>query len=215
MSDTAIKTALATLDSLEARLQKVHWYLSGSEEVEDTLKQVAAQGRDDTVQARLARLENNLGKLSSRSPVVRDLLKLHASHPDFFHPTTTDVPTTLSTPEILAIVNSCAPSYQTTASRLNAIKDLPIPPAAASASLVALQPRLSKLEHLQNEQARDMAGLRKRSARAIQRWYELGVLGESDCWTEWEGRVVEVEKRVRREEGRMAKETEEDEAYGD
>lgn len=78
MSDTAIKTALATLDSLEARLQKVHWYLSGSEEVEDTLKQVAAQGRDDTVQARLARLENNLGKLSSRSPVVRDLLKLRS-----------------------------------------------------------------------------------------------------------------------------------------
>lgn len=60
-----------------------------------------------------------------------------------------------------------------------------------------------------------MAELRTRSARAIQRWYELGVLGESECWTEWEGRLVEVEKRVRREEGRMAKEVEEDEAYGD
>ncbi len=60
-----------------------------------------------------------------------------------------------------------------------------------------------------------MADLRGRSARAIQRWYELGVLGENECWTEWERRVMEVEKRVRREEGRMAKETEEDEAYGD
>lgn len=60
-----------------------------------------------------------------------------------------------------------------------------------------------------------MAHLRTRSAKAIQRWYELGVLGESECWTEWEGRVVEVEKRVRREEGRMAKELHEDEAYGD
>ena len=60
-----------------------------------------------------------------------------------------------------------------------------------------------------------MADLRARSARAIQRWYELGVLGQSECWTEWEGRVMEVEKRVRREEGRMAKEVEEEQAYGE
>lgn len=59
-----------------------------------------------------------------------------------------------------------------------------------------------------------MAELRTRSARVIQRWYEVGVLGGSECWSEWEGRVVEVEKRVRREEGRMAKAVEEDKAYG-
>ena len=58
-----------------------------------------------------------------------------------------------------------------------------------------------------------MAELRTRSARVIQRWYEVGVLGESECWSEWEGRVVEVEKRVRREEARMAKVVEEDKAY--
>ena len=78
MSETATKTALATLNSLEARLQKVQWYLSGSDEVEDTLQGVNAQGQDYTVQARLARLENSLGKLSSRSSVVRDLLKLRS-----------------------------------------------------------------------------------------------------------------------------------------
>ncbi|CAF9942871.1 MAG: hypothetical protein ALECFALPRED_010170 [Alectoria fallacina] len=215
MSDTATKTALATLDSLEARLQKVQWYLSGSDEVEDILRGVTAQGQGYTVQARLDRLENDLGKLSSASPVVRDLLKLRASYPDLFHPTARDIPTTLSTPEILAIVNSCAPSYQTTASRLNAIKDLPIPPAEITASLISLHPRLLKLELLQDEQAREIAELRTKSARAIQRWYELGVLGGSECWTEWEGRVVEVEKTLRREEGRMAKELEQEKAYGD
>ena len=76
MRETTSKTALATLDSLEARLRKVQWYLSGSEgdEVEDTLRVVTAA--DNTVQARLARLEKGLGKLSSRSSVVRDLLRL-------------------------------------------------------------------------------------------------------------------------------------------
>ena len=75
MSETPTKTAHATLDSLEARLRKVQWYLSGNDgdKVEDTLRGVRA---DDTVQARLVRLEKDLGKLSSRSAVVRDLLKL-------------------------------------------------------------------------------------------------------------------------------------------
>lgn len=78
MSETSTKTALAILDSLEARLQKVQWYLSGDDEVEadTTLREVTAQGHDYTVQSRLARLENGLGKLCSRSPVVRDLLQL-------------------------------------------------------------------------------------------------------------------------------------------
>ena len=78
MSESSTKTALTTLDSLEARLQKVQWYLSGSdgEGVEDALREVTAQGQDHTVQARLARLERGLGKLSSRSSVIRDLLML-------------------------------------------------------------------------------------------------------------------------------------------
>ena len=79
-TETATETALATLESLEARLQKVQWYLCGSAEVEDALRGVTAQGQDYTVQARLARLENELGKLSSKSPVVRDLLKLRSYH---------------------------------------------------------------------------------------------------------------------------------------
>jgi len=76
-------------------------------------------------------------------------------------------------------------------------------------ALIALQPRLSQVELLQDSQASEMSELRARSAEAIQRWYELGIVGESECWSEWEGRVVGVEKRVRREEGLKAKEVEE------
>lgn len=75
--------------------------------------------------------------------------------------------------------------------------------------MIALRPRLAQIELLQESQAREMSELRARSAEAIQRWYELGVLGESECWSEWEGRVVGVEKRVRREEGMKAKEVKE------
>lgn len=69
------------------------------------------------------------------------------------------------------------------------------------------------METLQNTQAREMAELRARSALAIQRWYELGILGESECWTEWEGRVIEVEKKVRRHEVHQAQDVKEKDAY--
>ena len=123
------------------------------------------------------------------------------------------MPTTLTTAELLAIVNSCATLYPTTASRLNAIKDLPVPPAESSASLIRLQPRLAKVELLQDSQAREMAELRTRSASVIQRWYEIGVLGQSECWAEWEGRLGNVEKTVRRREIHDAKEEKENEIY--
>ena len=112
------------------------------------------------------------------------------------------------------MIESCATSYPTTASRLNAIKDLPIPPPETSAALIALHPRLAKVEMLQESQAQEMSELRRRSASVIQRWYELGVLGESECWAEWEERLVDVEKRVRREELHQAQEDKESNAYG-
>lgn len=76
MSSDSDKTALATLDSLEHRLRKVEWYLSGSDDVGDALQQVASQGPDSTVQARLAKLENNLQRMSARSADVNELVKL-------------------------------------------------------------------------------------------------------------------------------------------
>ena len=229
MSDGSTKIALETLDALESRLQRVAWYLSGENEVGDVLHKVKVEGRDQTVQARLARLENNLGKLSSRSHEVHQLLSLCESasttcrllltrnsdskYPDLFQPTTSDIPSTLSAAELLAVVTACATTYPTTASRLNAIQDLHIPTVDASASLIGLHPRLSKIELLQESQAREIGQLRTRTASAIQRWYELGVLGEGECWTEWESRAVNVEKKVKRAENEQDQEAKDKETY--
>lgn len=79
MSNGSTKMALETLDALDSRLQRVVWYLSGENDVGDILHKVKVEGRDQTVQARLARLENNLGKLSSRSHEVYQLLNLCTS----------------------------------------------------------------------------------------------------------------------------------------
>lgn len=139
---------------------------------------------------------------------------LDAAHPDLFQPSVSALPpTTLTTGELLTIVSSCATSYPTTASRLTSLEDLPIPSAESSCALIALKPGLERLRLLQDVHEREVAELRLRSAAVLQRVYELGVLGGGECWTEWEGRMGDVEKGVRREEGNQDKEAKANEVY--
>lgn len=71
---------------------------------------------------------------------------------------------------------------------------------------MSLEHRLAEVELQQELQARELAELRSRTAAVIQRWYELGVLGGGECWTEWEDRVEMVEKKIRQQEVIQARE---------
>jgi hypothetical protein len=124
---------------------------------------------------------------------------IDASHPDLFQSINSDdLPTTLDISSILAIVLASASSYPSTASRLTSILDVPIPPAELSTQLIALQPRIAKVEALQAAQKTDIAVLRERSASVIQRWYTVDVLRVGETWAELEGRVEHAEQNVRR-----------------
>lgn len=52
----------------------------------------------------------------------------------------------------------------------------------------------------------EIEALRARSAKVLEWWYVVGVVGRGECWVDWEGRVREVEKGVRRLEGRRERE---------
>ncbi len=80
--------------------------------------------------------------------------------------------------------------------------------------MIALHPRLAQVELRQETQGREMAVLRLRTASVIRRWYELCVLAGSECWSEWEGRLIAVESRVRRGETTKAQEAKANKAYG-
>lgn len=74
--EVADKFALETIGLLSYRLRRIEFLLTGSDEGQEHLAQVAAQGPSHGLPARLAGLENNLAKLSSRSATVKDLLTL-------------------------------------------------------------------------------------------------------------------------------------------
>ncbi len=98
----------------------------------------------------------------------------------------------------MSIVMASASTYPTTASRLTSILDVPVPPAELSAQLIDLQPRIAKVEALQAAQNADISELRERSATVIQRWYAVNILGAGESWAELEGRVEQIEQKVRR-----------------
>lgn len=72
------KTALATIALLERRLRRILFLLSGKDEAEDAVQHITTQDRDQTVHARLVKVEADLSKLVSKSPAIRDLLNLCA-----------------------------------------------------------------------------------------------------------------------------------------
>lgn len=68
--------ALAMLDDLQYRLQRLEFFLSGSDDPQKPLEAVISRGRDHTITSRLARLERKLISMSEQSPIIHDLLQL-------------------------------------------------------------------------------------------------------------------------------------------
>jgi hypothetical protein len=127
------------------------------------------------------------------------MIQIDARFPDLFFPAADDqLPSTLDTSTITSIVLAHASSFSETVSRLTSVKDLPIPAASASAELIAIQPRLEKMKEVREEQVHEVSALRARSARLVERWLEVGVVGQGEVWAEWEERVRKVERGVRR-----------------
>lgn len=71
-----IKGTLETIELLQYRLQRIEFLLTGSDDGQAQLHEVAARGRDHGVLALLAKAESDLARIASKSPLVNDLLAL-------------------------------------------------------------------------------------------------------------------------------------------
>ncbi|EPS39700.1 hypothetical protein H072_6504 [Dactylellina haptotyla CBS 200.50] len=201
--------ALQTLSSLSARLARIEHALVGTPALTPqntstplSLHAAKINHRDHSIRARLSALEAALTRLANHSKPVHDLLSLHAAYPEIFIDVlpAIQLPPSggLSIEEKAAVVLSSAPGVQSVTSQLVSLRDLPVPDVDTSVKLVGLQPRLDKLVVMQEMQAREMADLRRRSLKVLERWYEVGVEGVNECFAEWDERVAKCERVVRR-----------------
>ena len=195
--------ALTTLANLESRLQHVEFLLSGyTDPFGQPLPVTRPASQDKTVVARLEKLGRQLRKLSDSSALVRSVLGLQKQHPDLLAPSfwsDHDAQSTVDAGAAAPIVLAHASAFPEAASRLTSLKDLPVPPAAKSALLVDLGPRIEQARIVQEKQMREVNELRARSAKLVERWVGLQV-GIGECWADWEGRMTEAERELRRVE---------------
>jgi hypothetical protein len=106
-------------------------------------------------------------------------------------------------------VLSFASSFPSTVSALTAVtSDTPVPDPKLSADLVALLPRMKGVEATQLAQQTQIGELRDRSERVVRKWYEERVVGYGSFIADIEGRVENVERKVRRAKAVRDKEDE-------
>jgi hypothetical protein len=99
-----------------------------------------------------------------------------------------------------------APSYSTVASQLRSLDDVKLPSTESFANVVGLQPRIAELSNRQYQQAMEISVLRSRSGTVVTRWHEVFILGQGRCWAEWDSKLRDMERDVRREEVRQEQE---------
>ncbi|KAG9824796.1 hypothetical protein KCU68_g15726, partial [Aureobasidium melanogenum] len=145
-----------------------------------------------SIASRLQALQSDFNSLLSNNKPVREIVALQSQLQHDSPDMTQDALATL--------VLSHAPSYQATAARLTSLQDLPLPDPSSSAALIHLLPRLHRAAHRQEDQQQSIAQLRHQSLALLARWYDSAIIGMDDCWTEWEARLMDQEKLVRRAE---------------
>ncbi|KIW47133.1 uncharacterized protein PV06_02731 [Exophiala oligosperma] len=206
--------ARATLALLETRLRHLEFLLKGTTD-QDGIPEPAtspAHGKD-TVWSRLDHLEGEFERLKKHSgaasTMIRDIEHLSFVYPDLFASTlsASEVPPKSQDLSTLAsIVLAHATLFPETASRLSSLQTLQIPPAEQSSELLSLVPRLEQCNRTEEELANEVQVLRERSARCLEWWIKVGVVGMGDLWEDWERRVGEVEKHLIRWERRAKEE---------
>ncbi|RDI78641.1 hypothetical protein Vi05172_g11370 [Venturia inaequalis] len=188
-----------TLALLEWRLNRLEFLLDGG------VSQTKNIGKDGNVLSRIQKMEHALQQLSSKSDTIKILLNLQSRFPHLLAPDAPPPPSDdLSQNKKLSMVLAEATSFSTVSSQLRALGDVSLPPTDSFAKVVALQPRMEELSRIQYEQAMEISELRRRSAILVSRWHEVFILGQGRCTAEWDSKLRNAEREVRREEIRNA-----------
>jgi len=126
-------------------------------------------------------------------------------HPDLFNPSPKSdltIPKSEDMATLASIVLSHATLYPETASRLSSLQTLQIPPAEQTSKLIALSPGLEESRKIGRQMEEEVRELRERSARCLEWWVKIGVVGMGGLWEDWEARIADVERNVIRWERR-------------
>ncbi|KAK6400914.1 hypothetical protein LTR95_019250 [Oleoguttula sp. CCFEE 5521] len=191
------------VQDLQARLKRLTFAIYGDDSAGNGLPSPTPTNGSHPA-AQIKDLQRQLQSLASRSEAVNEVLQLQIKYPELLSSPTSNV--TLPPTALAALVVSHTRLYESLSAQLSTLQTLSVPEATPLTALATLQPRISKASDRQQQQARDLAELRARSAAVVEQWYAGGVLGMGEKWAEWEERLRDVELTVRRMEGAAKRE---------
>ncbi|KAF1979071.1 hypothetical protein BU23DRAFT_448632 [Bimuria novae-zelandiae CBS 107.79] len=197
------EAVLFTFALLESRLGRLE-YVLGS-------KKNHTEEKAKTVPERIHRIEKSLQELSTKTALLDDAQQLVSKHKDLLNPPQDSQDAGLTTEQKAVVVVERAPQFATTASQLKTLDDQQLPSTDGFIKLAKLLPRIAEAEDGHLQQALEISLLRKRTGLLVQRVKQVQFLGAARCWTEWQGRLQDVQKSVARIEFRKRQEEEEDE----
>ena len=199
----------SSLALLELRLRRLEFLLTGSSNLDGLPDGIDAPQRSgDAVAAKLASLQASLTRLrrldGPPGMLVREIEALYATFPELSLSESVVPSNDLSTQA--SVVLSHATVFPETASRLSSLQSLQIPSAEASAKISVLAPEIANCQQDQKELEQEIQDLRQRSARCLEWWVRVGVVGMGDLWEEWEDRLKATERQLARLERRRKEE---------
>ncbi|KAJ4351932.1 uncharacterized protein N0V89_007276 [Didymosphaeria variabile] len=195
------EAVLFTFALLESRLTRLEYILGNKREGEEKPK---------TVPERIHKIEKSLQELSAKTTLLSDAQELVSKHKDVLKLEQETEDAGLDTEEKAVVVVERAPQFATTASQLKALDDQQIPSTDGFTKLAKLLPRIAEAEDRHLQQALQISLLRKKNGLLVQRVKQVQFLGAARCWTEWQGRLQNVQKNVARIEFKKRQEEEDE-----
>ncbi|KAF9732496.1 hypothetical protein PMIN03_011050 [Paraphaeosphaeria minitans] len=193
------EAVLFTFALLESRLSRLEYILGSKREGEEKPK---------TVPERIHKIEKSLQELSAKTGLLSDAQQLLSKHKDMLKPAQETEHAPLATEDKAVMVVERAPQFATTASQLKTLDDQQIPSTDGFTKLAKLLPRIAEAEDGHLQQALQISLLRKKNGLLVQRVKQVQFLGAARCWTEWQGRLQEVQKTIGRIEFKQRQEKE-------
>lgn len=210
-------TALSTLSLLNLRLSRLEHAITGTSKFSYEADEFDLAEKDAraTIPSQLQSLESRLTNLKRldglAGSIVRMIDSLRREYPEVFIDSSSTIPVADNESSSVRDLSSRATRvlshaslYTSTSSRLQTLQTMHIPPAAHSANLINVEPRLKELKLRQERLDTDIEELKRRSANIVEWWMKTGVVGVGELFEDWEARVRDAEMSVRRLERRQA-----------
>lgn len=114
--------------------------------------------------------------------------------------------TGLSSVDKAAVVIASAPTFNSAQSSLSNLEGIKLEDASTLIPFVSIQRGLVRAQVIQQAQESEVALLRERTARLLAQWYQDSVLTGGERLADWEERLLDVEKVIKRREVAQARE---------